>query len=338
MNSSDIKDDPKKESKEYQLATEIAMFLANNLNRVGIKTVVVSEGEARSVLSQERNDADFSVRDIMNLSYSWNGEEVSLRGFSEQFMSQIKQKDRTMEDAERIAKAFIEAVKKDPEKAGMKMLKAENMSNAFRFRLPDGSIYSPEHPMAESPEYETQRELWAIYENALGHDSMREFISLLSKNAPMSAEERARYSEMESRVNGSDLMQRSLEVPAQKVNENRVRDIRNLIQYFEGNEDYTWTEKALIVKGAMTYGFSEKKAGDQTKIEIKNISDNNSVSVQVIGGEAAAVVEGLRKGLNFKESLVQERISLYKESHRSVARNFTGWKVYKQSRRHGAHW
>ena len=277
------------------------------------------------------SNVEFSMRDIMTLSYTWNGEEVSMRGFAEQFMSEIKQKDRTIEDAERIAKAFIEAVKADPEKAGMKMLKAENMANAFRFKLPDGTIYTPEHPMAASPEYETQKGLWEIYEYVLGKETMREFIGLLSRNAPMSPEERKRYSELESRVNGSDIMQRSLEIPASKVNKNRVKDIRNLIQYFEGNDDYTWTEKALIVKGAMSFGYSEKKEAYSTRVEIKNISDNNNVSVPVIGGEAAAVVEGLRKGLNFKEALVQARIMLSKESKRSVGGNFTGWKAYKQS-------
>ena len=323
---------------EYRLATDISMFLAEKLNKHGIKTVVVSEGEAKEALerdrvlsAQGRSNVEFSMRDIMNLSYTWNGEEVSMRGFAEQFMSEIKQKDRTIEDAERIAKAFIEAVKADPEKAGMKMLKAENMANAFRFKLSDGTIYTPEHPMAASPEYETQKGLWEIYEYVLGKETMREFIGLLSRNAPMSPEERKRYSELESRVNGSDIMQRSLEIPASKVNENRVKDIRNLIQYFEGNDDYTWIEKALIVKGAMSFGYSEKKEADSTRIEIKNISDNNSVSVPVIGGEAAAVVEGLRKGLNFKEALVQARVMLSKESKRSVGGNFTGWKVYKQS-------
>ena len=332
------KNDGFKDSETYALATDMTMFMVNKLNEHGIKTVMVPEEKAHEILEKERGSEgegleriDFSVRDIMNLSYTWNGEEVSMRGFAEQFMSEIKQKDRTMEDAERIAKAFIEAVKADPEKAGMKMLKAENMANAFRFKLPDGTIYTPEHPLASSPEYETQKGLWLIYENVLGRETMNEFVELLSKNAPMSVEERKRFTELESKVNGSDLMQRSLEVPASKVNENRVRDIRNLIQYFEGNEDYTWTEKALIVKGAMSFGYSEKKESDQTKVEIKNISDNNSVAVPVIGGEAAAVVEGLRKGLNFKDALVQARISLSKDSKRSVERNFTGWKVYRQS-------
>ena len=321
-------------SETYRLATEATMYMANKLNQHGIRTVIVSENEARAALenaSAKKTGANFSVRDIMNLSYTWNGEEVSMRGFAEQFMSEIKLKDRTMEDAERIAKAFIAAVKADPEKAGMKMLKAENMANAFRFKLQDGSIYTPEHPMADSPEYETQKWLWEIYEHVLGKETMREFIGLLSKNSPMSGEERKRFSELESKVNGSAIMQRSLEVPASKVNENRVRDIRNLIQYFEGNEDYTWTEKALIVKGAMSFGYSEKKEKDQTRVEIKNISDNNSVSVPVIGGDAAAVVECLRKGFNFKDALVQARIMLSKESKRSVDKNFTGWKVYKQS-------
>lgn len=41
-----------KNSEEYQLATDMAMFMADKLNEHGIKTVVVPEKEAKKVLEE----------------------------------------------------------------------------------------------------------------------------------------------------------------------------------------------------------------------------------------------------------------------------------------------
>lgn len=320
--------------KVYSLATETALFLARSLNKVGIKTVVVDQEKAMRLYEEGRGSGvDFSVRDISRLSYRWDGDDVSMAAFADAFSDRIKGKDRTLEDAERIAKEFIEAVKADPEAAGMRMLKAEYMSHANYFHLGDGTVFTEDHPMFNSPEFETQWGLYGIYRSVLGERS-HAFFDLLKKQRTVAftAEERIRFTQMESEVSASYLMQSSLEVPASVINENRVRDIRNLIQYFEGNDDYTMVEKALIVKGAMTWGVREKKDGEVNVVELKRIDNNNTVAVPVIGGEeTAGIVEYLRQGFSFKDSLKKVRIEGLKNNSRSVARSFSGWKVYSKS-------
>lgn len=320
--------------KVYSLATETALFLARSLNKVGIKTVVVDQDKAMRMYDEGRGSGvDFSVRDISRLSYRWDGDDVSMASFADAFSDRIKGKDRTLEDVERIAKEFIEAVKADPEAAGMRMLKAEYMSHANYFHLGDGTVFTEDHPMFNSPEFETQRGLYGIYRSVLGERS-HAFFDLLKKQRTVAftAEERIRFTQMESEVSASYLMQSSLEVPASVINENRVRDIRNLIQYFEGNDDYTMVEKALIVKGAMTWGVREKKDGEVNVVELKRIDNNNTVAVPVIGGEeTAGIVEHLRQGFSFKDSLKKVRIEGMKNNSRSVARSFSGWKVYSKS-------
>ena len=313
------------------LAREAAVFMAARLSRVGIRTVVVSREEARRVRREGAPGTEFSVADIQRLNYEWNGEQISLKAFAQAFMPLIKNKDRTLEDVERIAEAFIADVKSSPEKY-VPQLKAENMSHARYFILRDGGVWTPEHPMAHSPEYETQQALWKIYSHVLGTERMEDFISLLDPARLRTDAENERFVLMEREVSRSDLMQQSLESNAEKVNADRVRAVRNLVQYFDGNPDYTASEKALVLKGAMTWGVSEKKGGDgSSEVRLVRLTDANDISVPVIGGEAASVVEGIRKGMNFRDALQDARERILENGNRSVPKNFTGWKVYPKS-------
>ena len=316
-----------------RLATEAAMYMARALERKGLKVIVDTPEHAKQVyerVASEGGPERFSVGDLMRLNYKWDGEDISLRTFAQAFSDYIKQGDRTLEDAERIANAFLDAVAKDPA-SFVPQLKAENMSHARYFILNDGSVFGPEHPMFTSPEYQTQRGLVQIYSEVLGDEDFKEYLRLLDPSRVRTPEEDARFVAMEREVSGSSLMQRSLEVNAEKVNESRVKGIANLVQYFSNNPDYTSVEKALIVKGAMTWGVVEKKSGEANEVRIVRMTDSNDLSVPVIGGEAAAVVEGLRKGMNFKDALKSGREMLAMNTKRSVPGTFTGWKVYKQS-------
>lgn len=317
-------------------ATEAAMYMAEALRSCGVRVVIDNPGKAREVydrtVSKDSGDAKFSVGDMMKLNYIWNGEEVSLKTFAMAFSDLIKVKDRTLEDADRIAKAFLDAVKQNPE-AFVPKLKAENMSHARYFILNDGSVFSKTHPMYNSPEYQTQRGLAAIYEDVLGEDGFSRFLGLLDPSRVRTPEENDEFLAMERKVSGSDTMQCSLEVNADAVNESRVKGIRNLVQYFENNPDYTYPEKAVIVKGASQWGVVEKKQGDANEVRVVRMTDSNDLAVPVIGGEAAAVVEGLRKGMNFKDALKNGRELLAQNGQRSVPGTYTGWKVYRKSNR-----
>lgn len=51
----------KPDAEEYRLATEATMFLANNLNSIGIKTVVVDEQQARETYNNGSEDSSFQI-------------------------------------------------------------------------------------------------------------------------------------------------------------------------------------------------------------------------------------------------------------------------------------
>ena len=319
-----------------RLATDTAMFLAGRLNAVGIRTVLVDQDSSRALFEKARDgeldtDVSFSVADIQRLNYEWNGEEVSMKTFAQAFSSLIKNGDRSIEDAERIALAYIDSVRSSPADFVPKLL-AENMSHARYFILRDGTVWTPEHPLANSPEYDIQRGLWEIYSRVLGEERLADFISLLDPSKLRSAEENERFVSMEREVSGSSLMQDSLEMNAERVNAERERAVKNLVQYFDGNSDYTAWEKAIVLKGAMSWGVCEKKKGDGgSEVRLVRITDSNDVCVPVVGGEVSSVVEGLRKGLNFKDALMDARERNVERCVRSVSPNFTGWKVYPRS-------
>lgn len=319
-----------------RLATDTALFLAGRLNAVGIRTVLVDQDSSRALFEKVRDgeldtDVSFSVADIQRLNYEWNGEEVSMKTFAQAFSSLIKNGDRSIEDAERIASAYIDSVRSSPADFVPKLL-AENMSHARYFILRDGTVWTPEHPLAKSPEFDIQRGLWEIYSRVLGEERLAEFISLLDPSKLRSPEENERFVSMEREVSGSSLMQESLEMNAERVNAERERAVKNLVQYFDGNSDYTAWEKAIVLKGAMSWGVCEKKKGDGgSEVRLVRITDSNDVCVPVVGGEVSSVVEGLRKGLNFKDALMDARERNVERCVRSVSPNFTGWKVYPRS-------
>ena len=312
------------------LATRATMFLAGKLEDVGIRVEQVDSETALAAYQSQRDAADFSAAEMERLTYEWEGDDISLKTFVDTFRGEIKQKDRTLEDAERIAKTYIDAVKASPERF-IPQLKAENMSHARYFILSDGSVWTPEHPMASSPEYGTQRELYAIYERVLGTERHSRFNALLSASRSRTPDENREFSDMEREVNASKLMQGSLESNAESVNKERIRSVSSLIQYLEVSDDYTLPEKAVILKGAMTWGLTEKKHDGQTERVVSRITDSNTLGVPVVGGTAAAIAEGLRKGYSFKDSLKDAYERMSEETTRSVSSNFTGWKVYKRS-------
>ena len=135
------------DAQNHKLATEAAMFLAGRLKNVGIEVRVIGTEHADAV-KRSSGEEEFSVADMQKASYVWNGDEVSLAAFARAFMSDIKSKDRTVEDANRIAEAYIKKVAEDPSKH-IPALFAENMSHARYFILRDGTVFGPLQSVGE---------------------------------------------------------------------------------------------------------------------------------------------------------------------------------------------
>lgn len=319
------------EARRRSLASKATMYMVDKLRNAGLPVRIVSQDTARELVSEEPDRTELSVAELSRLNYTWNGEDISLESFANTFSQQIKQRDRTVKDAERIAREYIKAVQEDPESFIAQLL-PENMSHYRYFLLEDGSVFSRTNPLYNSPEYETQRGLVLIYERVLGEEGFDEYLSLLSSKDSLSGQDRARFNAMERKVSGSSLMQDHLEVNASAVNSQRSADIRSFIQYLSSSDDYSVIEKALLVKGAVTWGFIEKRSEGRVTVNAVKITDANDIPVMVLGGEAAAVVESLRHGKKFKEAVIEARSNL-SGTKRSVPADFTGWKKYPQSSR-----
>ena len=319
------------EARRRSLASKATMYMLDKLRNAGLPVRLVSQDTARKLVSEQPERTELSVAELARLNYTWNGEDISLESFANTFSQQIKQRDRTVKDAERIAQEYIKAVQEDPESFIAQLL-PENMSHYRYFLLEDGSVFSRTNPLYNSPEYETQRGLLLIYERVLGEDSFDEYLNLLSSKDSLSGQARARFNAMEREVSGSSLMQDHLEVNASAVNSQRSADIRSFIQYLSSSDDYSVIEKALLVKGAVTWGFIEKRSEGRVTVNAVKITDANDIPVMVLGGEAAAVVESLRHGKKFKDAVIEARSNL-SGTKRSVPADFTGWKKYPQSSR-----
>lgn len=319
------------EARRRSLASKATMYMLDKLRNAGLPVRLVSQDTARELVSEQPDRTELSVAELARLNYTWNGEDISLESFANTFSQQIKQRDRTVKDAERIAQEYIKAVQEDPESFIAQLL-PENMSHYRYFLLEDGSVFSRTNPLYNSPEYETQRGLVLIYERVLGEDGFNEYLNLLSSKDSLSGQDRARFNAMERKVSGSSLMQDHLEVNASAVNSQRSADIRSFIQYLSSSDDYSVIEKALLVKGAVTWGFIEKRSDGRVTVNAVKITDANDIPVMVLGGEAAAVVESLRQGKKFKDAVIEARSNL-SGTKRSVPAEFTGWKKYPQSSR-----
>ncbi|MBR1501564.1 MAG: DNA-processing protein DprA [Bacteroidales bacterium] len=319
------------EARRRSLSTKATMYMLDKLRNAGLPVRLVSQSTARKLVSAQPERTELSVAELARLNYTWNGEDISLESFANTFSQQIKQRDRTVKDAERIAREYIKAVQEDPESFIAQLL-PENMSHYRYFFLEDGSVFSRTNPLYNSPEYETQRGLLLIYERVLGEEGLDEYLNLLSSKDSLSGQDRARFNAMERKVSGSSLMQDHLEVNASAVNSQRSADIRSFIQYLSSSDDYSVIEKALLVKGAVTWGFIEKRSEGRVTVNAVKITDANDIPVMVLGGEAAAVVESLRHGKKFKDAVIEARSKL-SGTKRSVPGNFTGWKRYPKSDR-----
>lgn len=273
-----------------------------------------------------------AVKQLQNLEYEWLGQRYSLRPFVQQFSEFIKQKDQKLEDAERIAEDYLDAVSKIPEDF-IAQLKPENMSHARYFVLPDGSVFSKENPLYDSPEFTTQRGLYSIYEHVLGVEKFSEYLRLVNPNKERSDEEDARFKEMEKTVSASNYTQMRLETPASKVNAERNAAAVDLAEFLKRNNDIAPIEKALLLKGIISWGAVEKRTSTGIDVNVVSITDSNDLQpIKLDGEKTVKLAQAYREGKKVKDGIRDIAFSKVERLPRSVEANYTGWKIYKQSR------
>ena len=304
-------------AKSYLLGTEVECRLTEDFDDVGMS---------------DSGDIRLSVKDIARMTYEMNGRDVSLKTFADTFQTLIKQGDTKMEDVDRIATEYIKGVKEHPEMF-VPQLDPAKMSHMRYLFTGKGELYDPENLQHIGVENDIPRQVYNLYKDALGEEKFARMRELLSNWKGLTKEEKSELQGLEAEANSTDTMQQALAENAEKVNEERIGKVKELIQYFEDNDDYTDAEKAVILNGAMRYGISERRVNGGLEVRLVSLSDNNEAKVPVIGGEMTAkIVERLRNGEPYKKAIVgavQEMRTLSAEK-RGVPPGFEGWKVYKK--------
>ena len=214
----------------------------------------------------------------------------SLKTFAEQFSDQIKQPDRTLADVDRIAKGFVEEFVNEPERF-LPVVQGDKLTADTFLRMPDGTMYDPEK-LEHADAQDTQITVY----NAVKNGTIKE----------------------------------ELNAQAERINENRQKDLSKLSRYLNQNSTYSLAEQALIMKGASKYGVRSKKGGGY---QLVAISDNNKVGVSVVTGfEASAIAGELRKGKKLKEAMldgISSAIEARKKKNKELG--YDGWKTFKRS-------
>jgi hypothetical protein len=214
----------------------------------------------------------------------------SLKTFAEQFSDRIKQPDRTLDDVDRIAKGFVEQFVNDPA-SFLPVVEGSKLSVDTFLRMPDGTMYDPE----KLEHADAQDNQINVY-NAVKNGTIKE----------------------------------ELNAQAERINENRQKDLSKLSRYLNENSAYSLAEQALIMKGASKHGIRSNKGGGY---KLVSISDDNKVGVSVITAfEASAVAGELRKGKSLKQAMldgISSAIEARKKKNKELG--YDGWKTFKQS-------
>ena len=236
----------------------------------------------------------------------------SMRQFAEQFGPDIKAKDRTPEDAERIgentlvdiANALLEARndrirKSDPDAANQLGERAKKLSKYialptansldYRVRMSDGKLYDENNPLH--------------YVEATVAD----------------------LAHLEAQNDASLRLQE-----AGELSKKRLGDYLGLVKELVVSDDFTSVERALIAKAAGKFSVI---SDDKGRLKLVEIAANNRHNVAVVSAaDAAFVVQKLREGLPLKQAFLE---GLQDNADRNAKQNLlshkTGWKKFEQS-------
>lgn len=313
-----------------------------------------------------------AISGVQNVPYSNAQKDIaalhtgsnSMKQFSEAFGVDIKQKDRTPEDVERIAEDYLESVLILPEdhiatpytgisllkqdestltqeqkddvaklKALMADLEATNKKREVVVNRGRPKLRSYGAPEAENKEYE--KEIKKI-QTALNEQDLK--MSSLDYRVRMPDGENLDLDNPLHYVQatGSDLvMAQAQKDPglrhreAKHVDAKRTTELRGLASLLNDDNSFTAAERALVLKAAGKYSVTSDDSG---RLKLVNISSNNRHNVAVVSSaDAAFVIQKLREGLPLKQAFLE---GLQENANRNAAvnqaLNKNGWQKFDQ--------
>ena len=318
-----------------------------------------------------------AISGVQNVPYSNAQKDIaalhtgsnSMKQFSEAFGVDIKQKDRTPEDVERIAEDYLESVIAAPEDhvavpyTGKDLLKRDE-STLTQEQKDD--VAKAKALLADLEEIENKKE----FQSKLGvHPALRtsntattaadkaykEKIKEKEKIQTAINEHDLKMSSLDYRVRMADGKELNLNDPlhyveatgfdlvmarakidiglrhreAREINEKRTEDLRSLIYELVYSTDFTAAERALVAKAAGKFSVISDNNG---RLKLVNISPNNRHNVAIVSSaDAAFVIQKLREGLPLKQAFLE---GMQENADRNVAinkaLNKNGWQKFDQ--------
>jgi len=201
-----------------------------------------------------------SAKDIAALHTGSN----SMKQFADQFGGEIKQKDRTPEDANRIGLDYLDDMYED-------MLSRTDNGKYIKFADPNKLDYST--VMSDGKNYDPDNALHYV-----------EAEPATFANLKAQKDETLRQNE------------------ARSINSERRKSLRSLIKNMMEHGGYTYVEQALVAKAAAKYAILSGKDG-RLKLATIEPNNRHSVAVVGVD-DAHAVIEELRAGKPLKEAFL----------------------------------
>jgi len=232
-----------------------------------------------------------SAKDIAALHTGSN----SMKQFADQFGGDIKQKDRTPEDANRIGRDYLDDMYNEVATPQGKL----DFSSGKYIKFADPNKLDYSTVMSDGKNYDPNSALHYV------EAEPATFANLKAQN---------------------DSLLRDRE--AQSINAERRKSLRSLIKNMMDHGGYTFVEQALVAKAAAKYAILSGKDG---RLKIATIEPNNRHSVAVVSiDDAHAVIEELRAGKPLKEAFLDGMQKVADKNAKNNQRK-EGWQKFDQS-------
>ena len=233
-----------------------------------------------------------SAKDIAALHTGSN----SMKQFADQFGGDIKQKDRTPEDANRIGRDYLD-----------EMYEEASRGSAGKFDVL------------------TENHIKLVNANRLDYSTIMSDGKEYDENNPLHyvEAEPTTFANLKAR---EDSLLRDREAKA--INAERKKSLKALIKNMMDHGGYTYVEQALVAKAAAKFAVLSDKSG---RLKLATIDSNNRHTIAVVSvDDAHAVIEELRGGKPLKEAFLT---GMQKIADKNAKQNGhkQGWQKFAQS-------
>ena len=268
-----------------------------------------------------------SAKDIAALHTGSN----SMKQFADQFGGDIKQKDRTPEDANRIGRDYLDEMYANPEEyiqtpySSKELLKRYNQDKAFLSKEQRAAV-EEYYRVKNEPVFDEDK----VNKAVLALDSLK-YNTIMSDGKEYDPDNPLHYVEAEAATFANlkaqkDSLLRDRE--GRQIARERTEGLKDLVKNMMDHGGYTFVEQALVAKAAAKYAILSGKDG---RLKLATIESSNRHTVAVVGvDDAHAVIEELRAGKPLKEAFLTGMQKVADKNAKNNQRK-EGWQKFDQS-------